>query len=224
MIIKNDYSYVKTARVEKGYATQRLYSVHLDRYLTEEQMQENREFAEKVGNTSIEWAARCEKIRKDTAESIKSICDIIVRFFKVGQYDHENDYDFHECDLWFWCNGINIDGEYQRDYSHISLNVEHDNMTEQRAKEIEHQLRTILTNARFDNVYARFQYESELNTEFVNAKAKELFDEYNGGFVRYGHMNGKLLCVDGKYAFKKKNAKTKGFWLDAIDVIEILEA
>ena len=62
MLIIHDYSYTNKNLTENGYAVYGIHSLNFDRYFTEEEMEQNKQFAEQYGNMSQEWVDSCDKI------------------------------------------------------------------------------------------------------------------------------------------------------------------
>lgn len=61
MLITHDYSYANKNLIENGYAIYGIHSLNFDRYFTEEEREQNKQFAEQYGSTSQEWTDRCDR-------------------------------------------------------------------------------------------------------------------------------------------------------------------
>lgn len=215
MKFHDDMSRVNKTFVERGFFRAVPHSIRLDRYFTEEEKANNRAFADSHNNN--EWIKRCDETRERiTKENIK-LMEYLKQYFTFGQYEKEysDDYDF-----WFWCNDLynTTNGRLTgRDYSYITLTLKGKNNFEENER-VFVKAKELIKNYPAKNIQAIFQYSQIEMKENIEKEAKRIFDECNGKFVQYGSFTGKLGMKDGKYFFRKKNAKKYFYWVEPVDI------
>lgn len=207
VIIKKDMSYLSETdlqAIENGIAELGVHSLRLDRYLSEEEKQEN----VRLANTNRElWKQRGEESIKRVATNIENILDTLNDQFLIYQYKNENiSYSKDNWDLFFWCNN--------GDMSYVTLNTNKNKRLTQQLEDIENVL-SVLNNFKFENVVISIQYNVNYNKEKVNNIVSEVFNKINNTFINYLGHTGKVKeigkTLDGKtaYGFFKKGARTK---------------
>ena len=222
MRIKEDYSYLsenEKKAIAEGIAKLYIYSIRLDRFFTEEEQTENTRQAETL--TREQWAQRCDEIaQKIGAQNAEAMTELL-KHFEIGQYsvNFSGDGDF-----WFWCN-CNNSG---RKLDYITLTTQGATIEEKNAKA--EKARAILETVNTKNNIAHLQYASELDQTKLDKIAEEYTEKTAGAFVKYAGMIGKIKRIDEstnngkKWAFMKKGAKTRGYYLNAWNIYEIKSA
>ena len=92
MLITHDYSYTNKNLIENRYATYCIHSLNFDRYFTEEEMEQNKQFAEQYGNMSQEWINRCEWRGKEICKQMECMMKILNEKYAICQYDSQVKY------------------------------------------------------------------------------------------------------------------------------------
>lgn len=222
MRIKEDFSYISETEqkaINEELARLYVYSIRLDRFFTEEEQAENTRQAETL--TREQWAHRCDEIAREIGAQNTEAMTELLKHFEIGQYsaDFAGDGDF-----WFWCN-CNNSG---RKLDYITLTTQGATIEEKNAKA--EKARAVLETVNTKNNIAHLQYASE----FDNARLEEIAEEYAekmaGAFVSYAGIIGKIKRIDEsinggrKWAFMKKGAKTRGYYLTAWNIYEIKSA
>lgn len=210
MKIQEDMSFVETSFVDRGLMRVIPYSIHFDRYFKEEEKAENREYSEK------EWNDHCEEVRERISEENHKLMEYLSQFYKLGQYEHDEDCD--DYDLWFWCNTTSGN---RRDYSYVTLDFNKDNGYEENIKICE-EIRKILENYEAQNIQAVIQYDQAEIKESVEAEAERIYKEHIGKYITYGATTGKLEKRNGEYLFKKKYTKKYAYRLRPIDICSMV--
>lgn len=204
MLITHDYSYTNKTLIENGYASTGIHSLNFDRYFTDEEMEENRQAAQRLN--SQEWTEYWDKHGQKTCEQMKGIMEVLSVKYSIYQYNPQVKYGEH--DLFFWSNkGWN--GKDWYDCVQLSFNNE---LSEDRNNEILNELLDLLSNMEFNNITCRVQYKTLRDDEKLYADAAKQYDEFKGKFVNYGSRIGKVKEVgefNGRkeYGFFKKGAR-----------------
>ena len=217
MKIQDSMRCVNTALVERGLMRVIPHSICFDRYFTEEEMAENREYS--YSHSREEWDIKREETRRKIAEENHKLMEYLKQFYKLGQYDEDCD----DYVLWFWCNVLcnTTNGKQSgRDYSYVTLTFNKDNGYEANIKICE-EIRKILVNYKAHNIQAIFEYSQVEVTERVKAEAEKIYNECIGKYVTYGSATGKIEKRNGEYLFKKKYAKKYAYRLRPIDVCNV---
>ena len=222
MRTKEDFSYISETEqkaINEGLARLYVYSIRLDRFFTEEEQAENTRQAEAL--TREQWARRCDEIAQEIGKQNTEAMTELLKHFEIGQYsaDFSGDGDF-----WFWCN-CNNNG---RELDYITLTTQGATAEEKKAKA--EKARAILETVNTKNNIALLQYASELDQIKLDKIAEEYTEKTAGAFVKYAGMIGKIKRIDEstnngeKWAFMKKGAKTRGYYLTAWNIYEIKSA
>lgn len=224
MIFKDDISYIQSSMplVERGLLRVAPYQIRIDRYFTEEEMAENRRIAATYdrpdgSRDNAGWSAHCEETRQRIAAEVESLMTYLENHFTFGQYKvpYPDDYDF-----WFWCNDLyNTTNKQQsgRDMSYITLSLDKENDVDKN-EAIFNKVKRLIENYPAKNIQAHFQYTTVKNNAAIEAEAERIFSLCDGKFINYGRVVGKLGKKDGRYIFKKKNAKKYFYYIDAMDI------
>lgn len=215
MKFHDDMNRLNNTLIEKGFLKVVPCSIRLDRYFTEEEKANNKAFAD--SHNDNEWTKRCDETRERIANENIKLMEYLKQYFTFGQYDKEytDDYDF-----WFWCNSLynTTNGRLTgRDYSYITLTLKDKNNFEENER-VFVKAKELIKNYPAKNIQAIFQYSQIEMKENIEKEAKRIFDECNGKFVQYGSFTGKLGMKDGKYFFRKKNAKKYFYWVEPVDI------
>lgn len=218
MKIQEDMSFVETSFVDRGLMRVIPHSICFDRYFTEEEMAENREYS--YSHSREEWDIKREETRRKIAEENHKLMEYLKQFYKLGQYDEDCD----DYVLWFWCNVLcnTTNGKQSgRDYSYVTLTFNKDNGYEANIKICE-EIRKILVNYEAHNIRAIIQYSQAEINESVEAEAERIYKEHIGKYITYGATTGKLEKRNGEYLFKKKYAKKYAYRLRPIDICSMV--
>lgn len=215
MIIKEDYSYVTgidKKAIEQGVAVLGVHSIRLDRYITEEQGEQNRKAAKEL--SPEEWGKSCEQYaRKIAAQNEIALSALETAGLILGQYRSAHKYREY-WDLWFWCNSDN--NGMRLDYVQLTLN---DELSLEQQKKIVEQATAILGKVNTPDNRAIIQYEAIYDEEKLTNAAEKFAEENLGKFLKHGFYIGKIKKIDPdfnggyKYAFMRKNAKKRGYLL-----------
>lgn len=215
MKFHDDMSRVNKTFVERGFLRAVPRSIRLDRYFTDEEKENNRAYSYSCNNN--EWTKYCDETRERIAKENIKLMEYLKQYFTFGQYEklYSDDYDF-----WFWCNDLynTTNGRLTgRDYSYITLTLKDKNNFEENER-VFVKAKELIKNYPAKNIQAIFQYSQIEMKENIEKEAKRIFDECNGKFVQYGSFTGKLGMKDGKYFFRKKNAKKYFYWVEPVDI------
>ena len=75
MLITHDYSYTNKNLIDNGYAVYGIHSFNFDRYFTEEEMEQNKQFAEQYGDMSHEWANSCDRLGQEICKQMENMME-----------------------------------------------------------------------------------------------------------------------------------------------------
>lgn len=218
MYICDDMSYVKQSFVDRGLAKAVPYMIRLDRYFTEEQKAENAAFAKKVGMPSKQWSEYCEITRQRVAEDNFAAVQALEKEYAIGQFRP----DVKSYSFWFWCNDLSEtvrDGRSGRDYSYVTLSMDVGHLTRNGLYFYREPKEVIFEKCkRFFEAFsttsnqAIFQYSNEYDPDAINKAAYEVFEQIDGKWVDYCHINGKITVLKGKgsHAFVIRKKYSKG--------------
>lgn len=206
MLITHDYSYTNKNLIENGYAVYDIHSLNFDRHFTEEEMEQNRQFAKQYGNMSQEWTDRCEWFGEEICKQMESMMKILNEKYSIFQYDPQVKYGEH--DLYFRSNrGWN--GKEWYDHIQLCLN---NKLDKDRSDQVLNELINLFANMELKNIACRIQYKTLTDDEKLYADASKRYNDIAGKFVNLrGHI-GKVKEVgeyNGKkqYGFFKKGAR-----------------
>lgn len=212
MRIKEDFSYLSDTdkkAIENGTAKLCIYGLHIDRFFTEEEMQENKRQAEILSRE--EWGNRCDKMADFIAEQNKIALDKLAKVFNIGQYNYN-----HKCDMgdfWFWA-GEKLD--------YITLFTNEDDGTEKRNEKAEMALEILKTIDTANNI-VRIHYTAVYDEEKLTESVENFVKSVDGKFINYNGMAGKLFKdMYNRYIFKKKGARKYGYELSKKAVYGII--
>ena len=224
MIFEEDYSYIPNNwndLVSKGYAKLDLYSLRLDRHLTEEQMEHNKKSASLMSRE--EFSAFCEQRRRFYAEKITKVVDLLNNNFSICQYDDSKNISYSsDWDLFFWCNCTAIDNKYQRNMSYCTLSFNNLSTIEKKF-DVLTAVQKLLADYVDDDIQIYIQYSLEYNDDIIQKDADKYYNLVKGKTLeisQYGKGTIRKIA-DTYYGFFKPRAKTKYYPLSDIEVIEI---
>ena len=206
MLITHDYNYTNKILIENGYASIGIHSLNFDRHFTEEEMEQNRQFAEQHGTNSQEWSDRCEQRGIEICEQMESMMKNLNEKYSIYQYDQQVEYGKHN--LFFYSNrGWNG----KKWYDHIQLSF-NDKLDANRNNQILNELLDLLSAMELKNVACRVQYDTVTDDEKLYTDATKRCKDLEGKFVSFMGTVGKIKEVgeyNGKkeYGFFKKGAR-----------------
>lgn len=226
MNIKHDYSYVSSKAkelIERGYGEMSVYSLHFDRYYTEEQKQQNVKTAESM--TNDEWNKHCDIMAESFDRPLREILNVFINKYNIHQVSEETSTTEHyrsDWDLFFWSN----QGWNGKDYMDcFSLNFNKKRKASVNMNMLQDVI-TLLEEVDYKNISCRIQYDAVIDENKVNEEAMTICDKLVGKFIEYAGMVGKIKVVsesDGnrKYGFFKKNARNKYYSVSGIEILTI---
>lgn len=218
MYIKHDYSYTNKALIDLGYATIGIHSLVFDRHFTDEEMEDNRKAAEKIGNNTEAWNKRCNQRGEAICKQMEQMMIILNAKYSIAQYNDSIKYGTH--DLHFYCNrGWNN----KTWYDHIQMCFNEKNGQEENNKLLS-ELLDILSSMELKNVGCRVQYETVVNDKKLHEDAIKICKQYEGKFIFYRGAEGKIKCVSDnnnqkEYGFFRKGAKNKYYRISDSDLV-----
>ena len=206
MLITHDYSYTNKNLIENGYAVYGIHSLNFDRYFTEEEKEQNRQFAEQYGNMSQEWIDSCELCGEEICNQMESMMKILNEKYSICQYNLQVKYGEH--DLHF-CSNRGWNGKEWYDHIQLCFN---DRLDEDRNNKILNELLELVVNMELKNIACRVQYKTVTDDEKLYTEATKRYKELEGKFVNLRGFVGKVKEVgecNGKkqYGFFKKGAR-----------------
>lgn len=197
MLITHDYSYTNKNLIENGYAVYGIHSLNFDRYFTEEEKEQNKQFAEQYGNTSQEWTDCCDRTGQEICKQMESMMEILNKEYAICQYNLQIKYGEH--DLYF-CSNRGLNGKEWYDHIQLCFN---DKLDKDRNNQILNELLELIVGMDLKNVSCRVQYKSIADDEKLYADATKRYKDLEGKFVSLrGHV-GKVKEV-GEYNGKKQ--------------------
>lgn len=206
MLITHDYSYTDKNLIENRYAVYGIHSFNFDRYFTEEEKEQNRQFAEQYGNMSQEWIEHCEWLGKEICKYLESMMEILNKKYAICQYNPQVKYGEH--DLHF-CSNRGWNGNEWYDHIHLCFN---DKLDKDRNNQILNELLEFVDRMELKNVTCRVQYKTVADNEKLYTDAAKRYKDLEGKFVSLRGCVGKVKEVgeyNGKkqYGFFKKGAR-----------------
>lgn len=197
MLITHDYSYINEILIENGYATYDIHSLNFDRYFTEEEKEQNRQFAEQYGDMSQEWIDHCEWHEQEIYKQMENMMEVLNEKYSIYQYNLQVKYGEH--DLHFYSNrGWNG----KKWYDHIQLCF-NDKFDKDRNNQILNKLLVLITDMELKNVSCRVQYKTVTDDKKLYADVVKRYEDLEGKFVSLRGCVGKVKEV-GEYNGKKK--------------------
>jgi len=211
MNIKHDYSYLSTCNrdklIEKGFADLDIHSLNFDRFYTEEQKQENYNFAQTV--TKEQWSEHCEEISKSIYTKLLPIVELLNSKFTLYQYNSNVSYNSN-WDLFFYSNK----GWNEKDYfDHMEISF-NDRRTVEENKLLLSEVLQILESLDVTGIQCRVQYKARKEDEKIKNKANEIIENLLNKNITYQGFEGKIKVVSEhngtkEYGFFKKRARSK---------------
>ncbi len=206
MLITHDYSYTNKNLIDNGYAVYGIHSFNFDRYFTEEEMEQNKQFAEQYGDMSHEWANSCDRLGQEICKQMENMMEVLDKKYAICQYDPYVKYGEH--DLHFYSNKGWNGKEW---YDHIQLSF-NDKLNKDRNNQILNELLELVAGMELKNVVCRVQYKTVTDNEKLYTEATKRYKDLEGKFVSLRGCVGKVKVVEennGKkqYGFFKKSAR-----------------
>lgn len=230
MLIKHDRSYISPEAkpfIDRGFAEEDLYSVHLTFEYTEEQKAEN--VARANASTREEWNRSCVEAALYRSEYMRSVMEAIAKVFPCHQFAPDDTTVFRSPDwqFFFWCNSLfpyGAPGNFPngRDYSHISLTF-NDRHTALYHASICHHLLCFLEQhfGHLENLKVRIQYTTRYFDDKIAAAASHASQQLEGKRCTYAGKEGRIVIANDQLYFMKKYAKNHGYLLDDHDILKI---
>jgi hypothetical protein len=211
MKITDDYSFVSESSqtlINRGLADLSVHSLNFDRYFTDEEMEHNREEAERLNTNRETYSKRCEEISRNIYNQLLPIAELLDKNFNMHQYTTEKSTMTHfnsDWDLFFYSNrGWN--GKDYFDYMQISFN---EKRTAKQNQELLKKVLTLLTAVKANNIKCRIQYDVIYHENEIAKEAASVFEKMGNKFIAYDGMIGKIKKVDDAYGFFKKGSKKR---------------
>ena len=211
MKITDDYSFVSESSqtlINRGLADLSVHSLNFDRYFTDEEMEHNREEAERLNTNRETYSKRCEEISRNIYNQLLLIAELLDKNFNMHQYTTEKSTMTHfnsDWDLFFYSNrGWN--GKDYFDYMQISFN---EKRTAKQNQELLKKVLTLLTAVKANNIKCRIQYDVIYHENEIAKEAASVFEKMGNKFIAYDGMIGKIKKVDDAYGFFKKGSKKR---------------
>jgi len=224
MKIKHDYSYLGTNAdklITMGYAEMSVHSLHFDRDLSEEEMQENRSQSEIL--TREQRNERCDNFSKYLSTQLKSVVQYFADNYDVHQIDEKTSTMEHfrsDWDLYFYSNK----GWNNKDYFDcFSINF-NEKRTVTSIMELMNKITDVQKDMEIKNVSCRVQYCIKYNDAKLKEDAMKIIESTEGNFVNYSGRDGKFKVINEYegtkvYGFFPKGSKRKYYSIDNISVI-----
>ena len=216
--INKDMSYLSQRdlkAIENGIATLSVHSINLDRFYTEEQKEQNRQFADTYSRE--EWSKYCVEVAEKFARKMESIVSELAKHFTIYQYKNCNvAYSSTEWELFHYRSES---GDY------VQLNPNRHKPLKEQLKDIEKAI-NIIQSLEVENVAARIQYKASYDDLKVSEIAKNVCEKFVDTFINYGGYIGKIKVIarDGenlRYAFYKKGAKKNCYQLNEKTLLDV---
>ena len=242
MEINHDRSYIGPADrefVERGCGREYVRNFRFQYIYTEEERQDNRKFAEKVGLDSLEWQASCMKAAQIKSAHMVQVMEAISAKHWCYQYNKDRDIGLFKSDIWdlfFWCydfystmRNLGLSG---RDYSYFTLNF-NDSQSAEKQKEVYESVMQILSQFQNDeHIEVAVQYAVALDKIKIKKDADSVSASLVGKRTTYSptsglvlfpgfEMEGRIVEANGSLFFMKKRARNKGYLLSAEEILRI---
>lgn len=206
MVITHDYSYANKNLIKNEYAVYGIHSLNFDRYFTEEEKEQNRQFAEQCGDMSQECVDSCDRLGQEICKQMESMMEILDKKYAICQYNSQVKYGKH--DLYFYSNR-GWSGKVWYDHIQLCFN---DKLDKDRNNQILNELLELITSMELKNVACRVQYKTIADNEKLYTDAVKKYKDLEGKFVGLRGCVGKVKEVgeyNGKkqYGFFKKGAR-----------------
>lgn len=202
--------------IEMGLADSVVHSLIFDRYLTEEEMEENRAQAELL--TREQWSNRCDDMSYNLYNQLYPIMDLINEKYVLYQYPKNNrsmEYYSTDWDLFFYSNRKWNGREYY-DYCTLSPNSKR---TVGENKKLIEGLLEFLRDIEAKNISCRVQYSVKKHEQDIKALSDTICEKLLDKFIDYLGMSGKIKIVDEvdgikHYGFFKKGTRNRYYTID----------
>ena len=221
MKITDDYSFVSESSqtlINRGLADISIHSLNFDRYFTDEEMEHNREEAERLNTNSEAYSKRCEKIGKDIYNQLFPLAELLDTKFNMYQYTSEKStkipYD-SDWDLFFYSNrGWNRKDYF--DYMEISFN---EKRTAKQNQELLKKVLYLLSDVKANNIKCRIQYDVIYHENEIAKEAASVFEKIQDQFINYNGMIGKIKMINNSYGFFKKCSKKHYYSVSNVNML-----
>lgn len=221
MYITEDYEYLNSQDkrfVELGLAKLGVHSLNFDRHYTDIQKIDNREFAEKYGNTSTEWSERCEKETKRFHDLACSFLQVLGEKYSMHQYNSHNYHD--DWDMFYYSNT----GWNGKDYfDFFSLSFDYERRTFQQNMDMIQEIKQIGMQFN-DFLGCRVQYKAIYDSKKAKEIVKNNVHKILNKMIYCNGYDGKIKWVEcnNEYGFFKKGAKKKYWCMSNEELLLIL--
>lgn len=191
MLIMEVKKFVNTESIQAGIAMEKLNHIIVDRHFTEEEKAANLEFAQ---------TASTEERNK-----------------KIADWKSKDEY----------ANTLIIEklrdvlGDRVHNFCLIPSEFGHLRIDNYKATEAEiSKVLEVLKGIDIPNRCAVVNYSTQYDDEACKAKAKEMYQEYDGKFITYKGYTGRLKYneVENYYYFMKKGARSKAYYISERDI------
>lgn len=224
MNFSHDYSYTNMNLTNAGFAALSFHSLRFERYFTEEEKEQNRAAAERLGTNTPEWSERCKETQKEINRQLQKVIALFSGY-DLHQLTEETSTHEHyktDWDLFFYSNrGWN--GSDVFDYMTLSAN---DKRTAAANMDLLSKVLKMLESADIDapNIRCVVQYDDIPDNAAIEAAALEIIEKAAGKMIFYNGIEGKIKKYrDGSgvdsFAFFKKGARTNCYRLDPAYIV-----
>lgn len=206
MLITHDYSYTNKNLIENGYAVHGIHSLNFDKYFTEKEKDQNRQYAEQYGNMSREWVDSCDRIGQEICKQMESMMEVLDKKYAIYQYNSQVEYGKHNL---HFCSNRGWNGKEWYDHIQLCFN---DRLDKDRNDKILNELLKLIAGMELKSVVCRVQYKTVTDDEKLYRDATKRYKDLEGKFVNLRGCVGKVKVVgenNGKkqYGFFKKGAR-----------------
>lgn len=222
MNIKHDYSYIGSPAHElmsMGLAELDVHSLVFDRYLTEEEKEENQRQSHILSRE--QWSKRCDESGRRICNQMTEIAEMLNSKYKMYQYNDDGFIAYNSnWDLFFYSNkGWNSQDYY--DHMQISFNSKRQAIEN---KDLMLEIVSILKDFDAKNVSCRVQYSVRYDEDKITEIANRLCENYLEKFITLGGWIGKIKVVaeqDGikQYGFFKKGSKKAYYQISTHELV-----
>lgn len=222
MLLKHNYTYLNNEDlIEKGYAECGVCSLNFDRYLDEDERNENQIQSQLLDKES--WNLRCDEFSKYIYNQMLPIKEILNSKYDIHQISEEKSSNEHyrsDWDLFYYTNkGWN--GKDYFDYMRISFNEKRSFV---KNFELLNEIINLLENMDIKNVYCWIQYHTIYHEAEIKAEAESMFNKIKDKFVDYQGSIGKIKITDtlSGYGFFKKGSKSRYYPMSDKQILSIV--
>lgn len=217
IVICYDYSYISSNNysvlIQRGIAKLSVYSIHIDKYFSEEEKEKNRSLAESISEK--EWCKHCDESWKKYDKVAKDIMDVLDKKYEIYQYNNMRNYGNHEL---FFCSNRGWNNKDYMTTVTISPNTRRDNIAF-----CDKVINDIVDCYTGDvPLEIRVQYELEIIDEGLRNIVIPFIEGITDKFITYRSELGKIKKVNNKdYGFFRKGAKRRYYELSHSDLCNI---